>query len=115
MYTRGIVYTSWEIEGSALVVLSGTPVRHRLMVASWYSGEESKSGVVLRSELVPDLEALSCRHLVLPFGFRSELFGTLVVVIVAQKLRMLYVEDDRKYRAPHLPADLVVILYEASG
>ncbi|KZV45504.1 pentatricopeptide repeat-containing protein-like [Dorcoceras hygrometricum] len=42
-----------ERETGELVVLSGTPVRHRLVVASWYSGEESKSGMVLRSELVP--------------------------------------------------------------
>ncbi|KZV39168.1 hypothetical protein F511_25798 [Dorcoceras hygrometricum] len=48
-------------------------------------------------------------------GFRSELFGTLVVVIVAQKLRMLVIEDERKYRAPHLSADLVVSRYEMSG
>ncbi|KZV24367.1 hypothetical protein F511_19869 [Dorcoceras hygrometricum] len=71
-------------------------------------------------------------------GFRSELFGTLVLLIVAQTLsygfelvlqlwdklrymcmlagtRMLSIEDDRQYRAPHLPADLVVSCYETSG
>ncbi|KZV22071.1 hypothetical protein F511_35363 [Dorcoceras hygrometricum] len=41
-------------------------------------------------------------------SFRSELFVTFVVVIVAQKLRMLVIEDERQYHAPHLPADLVL-------
>ncbi|KZV35898.1 amino acid permease 3-like [Dorcoceras hygrometricum] len=69
-------------------------------------------------------------------SFRSELLGTLVVVIVAQKLSVYAIvllflaavlcwflqdivdasiEDERQYRAPHLPADLVVRRYETSG
>ncbi|KZV53977.1 hypothetical protein F511_37040 [Dorcoceras hygrometricum] len=71
-------------------------------------------------------------------SFRSELFGTLVVVIVAEaKVRIELVlqlwdklgytfmlagmcadasiEDERQYRAPHLPVDLVVSRYETSG